>query len=153
MPSQLGEVWPEDWSLAKDRSYGITARLGTGFFAPLGARIYVFGGMRRLEADFKTSYTGCLLLTACLPDEFTNGRERHDEDYDAWIAGVGVEKNFGSSFHAAFATCCHESGIPNNARDTCQADHISDEPSLAQCNSTVQQWVSFVFSPSSLKRT
>ena len=63
--NQLGEVWPEDWSLAKDRSYGITARLGTGFFAPLGARIYVFGGMRRLEADFKTAYTGCLLFTAC----------------------------------------------------------------------------------------
>lgn len=26
--NQLGEVWPEDWTLAKDRSYGITARLG-----------------------------------------------------------------------------------------------------------------------------
>ena len=87
--NQLGDAWPEDWSLAKDRSYGITARLGTGFFAPLGASIYVFGGIRRLEADFRTSYTGCLLLTACLPDEFTNGRERHDEEYDAWIAGRG----------------------------------------------------------------
>ena len=25
---QLGEVWPEDWSQAKDRSYGLTLRVG-----------------------------------------------------------------------------------------------------------------------------
>ncbi len=52
--NQLGEVWPEDWSLAKERSYGLTLRLGTAVPA-FGADIYVFGGARRLNADFRTS--------------------------------------------------------------------------------------------------
>ena len=92
--NQLGEVWPESWSLAKDRSYGITARLG----APVpmfGADLSAFVGIRRLEATFRTSYTGCLLVTACSPGEFTAGRERHDEEYDAWVAGVALEKSLG----------------------------------------------------------
>ena len=33
--NQVGEVWAENWSLAKDRTYGITARLG--------ARLPMFG--------------------------------------------------------------------------------------------------------------
>ena len=92
--NQLGEAWPESWSLAKDRSYGITARLG----APVpmfGADVSAFVGIRRLDATFRTSYTGCLLVTACLSDEFTDGRERHDEKYDARIAGVALERSLG----------------------------------------------------------
>ena len=92
--NQVGEVWPENWSLAKDRSYGITARLG----APLpmfGADISAFVGVRRLDATFRTSYTGCLLVGGCSPEEFVDGRERHDEEYDAWVAGVAVEKSLG----------------------------------------------------------
>ncbi len=91
----LGEVWPENWSLAKDRSYGIRASLG----APLpivGADLSAFVGIRRVEADFKTSYTGCLTPEGCPPGELVAGRERHDEDFDAWIAGVAIEKSFGS---------------------------------------------------------
>ena len=92
--NQLGEAWPESWSLAKDRSYGITARLG----APVpmfGADVSAFVGIRRLDATFRTSYTGCLLVTACSSDEFTDGRERHDEKYDARIAGVALERSLG----------------------------------------------------------
>lgn len=93
--NQLGEVWPEDWSLAKERSYGLTVRLGAQVPA-FGADIYVFGGVRRLDADFRTSYTGCLIAGGCEAGELTTGREQHDEEYDAWVAGAGVEKKLGS---------------------------------------------------------
>lgn len=92
--NQLGEVWPEEWTLAKDRSYGITARLG-GPVPLFGADLSAFVGVRRLDATFRTSYTGCPLPTACSPGEFTDGRERHDEEYDAWVAGVAFEKSRG----------------------------------------------------------
>ena len=93
--NQLGEVWPEDWSQAKDQSYGLTLRVGTEA-AGLGADLYVLGGLRRLNADFRTGYTGCLLADGCGPGELTTGREQHDEDYDAWVVGAGFEKMLGS---------------------------------------------------------
>lgn len=68
---QLGDVWPEDWSLAKDRSYGVTLRVGAEA-AGLGADLYVLGGLRRLDADFRTAYTGCLLVDGCPPGQFTD---------------------------------------------------------------------------------
>ena len=92
---QLGDVWPEDWSLAKDRSYGVTLRVGAEA-AGLGADLYVLGGLRRLDADFRTAYTGCLLVDGCPPGQFTAGREQHDEEYDAWVVGAGFEKSLGS---------------------------------------------------------
>ena len=92
---QLGDVWPEDWSLAKDRSYGVTLRVGAEA-AGLGADLYVLGGLRRLDADFRTAYTGCLLVDGCPPGQFTAGREQHDEEYDAWVVGAGFEKTLGS---------------------------------------------------------
>lgn len=93
--NSLGEVWPEDWSLAKERSIGLTLRIGAEVPA-LEADVFVFGGVRRLDADFRTAYTGCLSASPCGPGELTSGTEQHDEEYDAWIAGAGVEKSFGS---------------------------------------------------------
>lgn len=93
--NQLGEVWPEDWSQAKDRSYGVTLRVGTEA-AGLGTDLYVLGGLRRLDADFRTAYSGCLLADGCGPGELTRAREQHDEGYDAWVVGAGLEKILGS---------------------------------------------------------
>ena len=92
---QLGEVWPEDWSQAKDRSYGLTLRVGVEA-GGLGTDLYVLGGLRRLNADFRTAYTGCLLAGGCSANEITRGREQHDEEYDAWVVGAGFEKTLGS---------------------------------------------------------
>lgn len=92
---QLGDVWPESWSLAKDRSYGLTVRVGTEL-PGLGASIFAFGGVRRVDATFKTSYSGCLLVDACDAGQITYGQEQHDEEFDAWVAGVGLEKTFAS---------------------------------------------------------
>lgn len=93
--NQLGDVWPEDWSQTKDRSYGLTLRLGTAAPA-LGASIFAFAGIRDVAATFDTRYTGCLNVTPCAPGQLTTGTETHDESYSGWIAGVGVEKELGS---------------------------------------------------------
>ena len=44
---QLGELWPENWSLEKSRSFGITARLGTDL-PTFGVSVHVLAGVRRL---------------------------------------------------------------------------------------------------------
>ena len=61
-----------------------------------GTDLYVLGGLRRLNADFRTAYTGCLLAGGCSANEITRGREQHDEEYDAWVVGAGFEKTLGS---------------------------------------------------------
>lgn len=91
--NQLGEVWPEDWTLAKDRSYGLTARLGAP--VPAFGSIYALAGIQRLDAVFRTAYTGCLLASGCTASEYTSGRERHDEHYYALTLGFGLEKRLG----------------------------------------------------------
>ena len=92
--NQLGEVWPEEWSLAKKRSFGATARIGMDVPA-LGASVYALFGLRRLDADFETAYTGCLSLMGCAPGELTPGEEQHDESFDARTIGAGIEKSLG----------------------------------------------------------
>ena len=93
--NQLGEVWPEDWSQTKERSYGLTFRVGT--MAPaLGASIYAFAGIRDIAATFDTRYTGCLNVSPCGPGQLTTGTETHDESFDGWVIGAGVEKELGS---------------------------------------------------------
>ena len=94
--NQLGEVWPEDWSLTKKRSLGATARLGLEV-AALGASVYALVGLSQLDADFETAYTGCLSPMGCAPGEFTSGQEQHDESFNARTIGVGVEKALGSA--------------------------------------------------------
>ena len=93
--NQLGDAWPEDWSLTKRRGRGLAARLGARV-PSLGARLYVLGGLRRLQADFRSSWTGCVSVVRCEPGEFTAGRTRRDARHDVWTAGVGVEKRLGS---------------------------------------------------------
>ena len=94
--NQLGEVWPEDWSLTKKRSFGATARLGMETPIP-GVSVYALFGLRSLDADFETAYTGCLSPMGCAPGELTSGEERHDESFDARTIGVGLEMALGTA--------------------------------------------------------
>ena len=94
--NELGEVWPEDWSLTKERSFGAAVRLGMEV-PVLDASVYALFGVRRLDAEFETAYTGCLLPSGCPPGEPTSGEEQHDEDFDARMIGVGIEKAFGGA--------------------------------------------------------
>ncbi len=98
--NQLGEVWPEDWSLEKESSYGLTARAGAGipFIGTwVGPSIYGLVGVRRLKASFGSEYTGCPTETACTePDQFVSGSDNFSESFSGWTVGGGVEKKLGS---------------------------------------------------------
>ncbi len=98
--NQLGEVWPENWTLGNDKSYGLTARLGAGipFFGTwFGPSAYALVGVRRLQGSFRSEYTGCLTAEPCEdPAEFTSGSDSFGENFNGWTVGGGVEKKLGS---------------------------------------------------------
>ncbi len=100
---QTGENWPERWTFEKDYSYGVTLRLGgrpeflTSALGP-DAGLYVLAGVRRVEAEYVNTGTGCFETppTLCTSDEdFSPSVVRTDRDYTAWTLGIGV--------HAAIA--------------------------------------------------
>ena len=99
---QLGESWPDAWSLDKKRSYGLTLRLG---FLPdsLQSRdmsIYLLGGVRLLKSRFSTTFEGCMTAEPCSPSEFVSGTDGRDVDPLATTWGLGLEKRFGSGEYA-----------------------------------------------------
>jgi hypothetical protein len=99
---QLGESWPDTWSLDKRRSYGLTLRLG---FRPesLEARdmsLYLLGGVRLFKARFGTTFEGCLTAEPCSPSEYVSGTDGRDVDPIATTLGLGLEKRFGSGEYA-----------------------------------------------------
>ncbi len=90
--NQVGESWPEDWKLAKDKSYGLTARVG-GEVPFIDTTAYVLFGIRRVQADFSRSYSGCLRLgVVCEPSQFETGNEFFDENFNAYSLGLGIEQ-------------------------------------------------------------
>ena len=94
---QLGESWPDQWSFEKKRSYGVTLKLG-GSPGPLNfwdLRLYGLAGIRLVEAEFTTTYAGCLNPIPCSSGELTSGTESRDQDFKGWVAGAGVEKMLG----------------------------------------------------------
>ncbi len=99
---QLGESWPDTWSLDKKRSYGLTLRLG---FEPESLRsrdmsFYLLGGVRLFKARFGTTFEGCLTAEPCSPSEYVSGTDGRDVDPLATTWGLGLEKRFGSGDYA-----------------------------------------------------
>lgn len=99
---QLGESWPDTWSLDKRRSYGLSLRLG---FRPesLQSRdmsFYLLGGVRLFKARFSTTFEGCLTAEPCSPSEYVSGTDGRDVDPIATTWGLGLEKRFGSGDYA-----------------------------------------------------
>lgn len=91
--NQIGENWPEDWELAKEWSYGLTLRIG-GKLLLADRTAYVLAGIRRVEAGFSRSYTGCLLPgEICGPTQFQTGSDSSDKTFNALVLGVGVERS------------------------------------------------------------
>lgn len=88
--NQLGESWPDRWSLDPGRSYGLTLELG----GPRG--LYALGGVRRMEARYETRFHGCLDPDPCSPEadtpDFVSGTDSRDLDLAGWTAGLGWEK-------------------------------------------------------------
>ena len=94
---QLGESWPDRWSVRKQRSYGATLRLG-GSPAGLRARdlsLYLMAGVRFTDVRLTSDFNGCFSPEPCEPHEFGSGTEDLDLDFLAWRAGIGMEKPVG----------------------------------------------------------
>ncbi len=99
---QLGESWPDAWSVDKKRSYGLTLRLG---FLPesLQSRdmsLYLLGGVRLFKSRFSTTFEGCLTAEPCSPSGFVSGADGRDVDPVATTWGLGLEKRFGIGEYA-----------------------------------------------------
>ncbi len=98
--NQLGEVWAEDWTFQKDRTFGLTGRLGFGI--PLigtwfGPSVYGLVGMRRLSAGFESRYAGCFTATPCTePDQFGSGSDDFSESFSGLTYGGGIEQKVGA---------------------------------------------------------
>ncbi|MYB26953.1 MAG: outer membrane beta-barrel protein [Candidatus Dadabacteria bacterium] len=100
--NQYGEAWPDEWSVERKNSYGVTLVFGASppFLISLlgpGAGFYALGGVRRLDAELKVDYSGCPTGNAICtsPEEFTSGTNSYDETFYAWTAGGGLEKMIG----------------------------------------------------------
>ncbi len=97
--NQLGEVWAEDWTFQKNRSFGLTGRVGAGI--PIigtwfGPSVYGLVGVRRLRAGFESTYTGCFTETPCSdPSEFGSGSDSFGESFNALSYGAGIEQKVG----------------------------------------------------------
>ena len=94
---QLGESWPDRWSVEKRRSHGATLRLGG---SPGGLRtrdlsLYLTAGVRFTDVRLTSDYNGCFSPEPCEPTEFGSGTENLDLDFLAWRSGIGVEKRVG----------------------------------------------------------
>ena len=98
--NQMGESWPDDWSFAKNFSYGLTFKLGTKpqFLQTMigDSNVYALAGVRRVATRFRGRFHGCFTSEWCRPDEFTSGATTHNENFTAWTSGAGLEKMFGS---------------------------------------------------------
>lgn len=94
--NQVGENWPEHWELAKDKSYGLTVRIG-GEAPFIDTTAYVLAGIRRVETDFSRSYSGCLLPgETCEPSQLQTGSEFFEETFNAFSLGAGIEQPLAS---------------------------------------------------------
>lgn len=102
---QSGESWPDDWTFEKDRSYGLTLRLGgpVDALTPVlgaGSGIYALAGVRRVEAEYVNDYEGCPRDDDCSPEgrghvDFLVGQSRTDRTYTVWAVGAGLHKPLG----------------------------------------------------------
>lgn len=91
---QLGEGWPDSWSLTKDLNYEATLRFGGG---PGGLRshdisLYLLAGVRLASLQFTNHYTGCFMPEPCEHAEFRSGTENRDMELAGWKSGLGLEK-------------------------------------------------------------
>ena len=94
--NQPGESWPDDWSMERNRSYGLTLKLGGSppvLASAMGnASLYALAGVRRVKTEFGLAFHGCLEPADCVAEQFTRGTLTRDQDFTAWTLGAGIEK-------------------------------------------------------------
>ncbi len=97
--AQSGEGWPDAWTFEKDRSYGLSLRLGGQpdfLTAALGedSGLYILAAIHRIQAELNLSYEGCSADGGCpngMEDEhYSRGTSKEERDYTAWTFGAGI---------------------------------------------------------------
>ena len=98
-----GQSWPETWAFEKDKSYGLTLKLGGSptwltSWTGADASLYVLGGVRHVATKLNIDFTGCPDTAGCGPNvDLTNSLDL-DRDFLAWVGGAGLEKMIGEHF-------------------------------------------------------
>ena len=96
---QSGEGWPDFWTFEKDRSHGLSLRLGgqPDFLTAAlgeGSGLYVLAAVHRIKGEFTVTYEGCSANNGCTDGKedasYTRGSDKVDRDYTAWTFGAGV---------------------------------------------------------------
>lgn len=92
-PNQLGESWSENWTFHRNRSYGLTLKLGgsPGTLRSWKTGIYVIAGVRRARSRLDAYYNGCFNPVPCVIGDYESGGAFKDSYALAWTSGVGVE--------------------------------------------------------------
>lgn len=98
---QAGESWPYRWRFEKDRSFGLTLRLGghpTFLHALTGAdsSLYLLAGVRRARNSFGYRSRGCTLGGGCTDDQYIDGDPHWDFYQTGWSFGGGLEVPLGT---------------------------------------------------------
>lgn len=93
---QAGESWPYHWRFEKDRSFGLTLRLGGGpaflhAFAGADSSLYLLAGVRRARNSFGYRSRGCTLGGGCTDDQYIEGSPHWDFYQTGWTFGGGLE--------------------------------------------------------------
>lgn len=123
--NEWGEGWSEDWSYEKERSYGLTLKLGMPVetWMGTGASLYALAGVRRTDTRLGLSFEGCQTETLCNNAGLTPVTESHGTTVTGWMAGAGFEKMLGE--HTAFRTEVRYTDYENNRRTS-----FPDAPNL-----------------------
>lgn len=101
--NQAGESWPYRWRFEKDRSFGLTLRLGGSpaflhTLAGSGSSLHLLAGIRRVRNNFGYHARGCTRGGGCTDDQYLDS-DQHWEFYQtAWSFGGGLEVPLGADF-------------------------------------------------------
>ena len=96
--NQLGESWPDGWSIDANQSFGATLKLSgkPGILSTLDTTAYVLAGIRQFNGDFTNQYYGCLDPIPCSADittpNFVSGSETRGITLDGYVIGLGLGK-------------------------------------------------------------
>ncbi len=139
---QLGENWPEDWTVETRRSYGVTVRLGAGVSPGSGLSLSGLAGLRRLDARFGVDYSGCFRVTLCTAAEFVPRTDSYDERFTGWTAGAGVEQQLSGG--AALRGEIHYTGYRSTDR-VIPYDDLAIQVPITLEASGVRFWASLLW--------
>lgn len=99
--NQAGESWPYRWHFEKDRSFGLTLRLGgrPAFLHALAgddSSLYLLAGVRRARNSFGYRSRGCTRDGGCTDDQYIESNPDWDFYQTGWSFGGGLEVPLGA---------------------------------------------------------